>query len=263
LRAQRRTAVRTPRATLDVMKLSALCVTAALGGSLSAGCHAVFSSATDAQPTSVDGRVADAPSCTSAVPITTSLHQDTYIVKGVDNNFNSAATMQVSGPSTVSLLEFRVDLDSVPALINQRFKSFVLTVPVASPSRCPVGCAALCAQSEGVVQLDLLKDSDWDEKTATWTNRTGATIWNPAGAFSLPDNLGTIATANSSRSSNTITFEVNPDQSDLLWSALTSNREWSFRLSASGTTTFAFADNSGFICNTAVAAPTLTVSICQ
>ncbi len=241
------------------MKLSPLWVTAALGGSRSASCQLVFSSSTDAQPTIDDGRVP----CTSAKQFTTTLQQDTYIVKGVDSNFDSADAMQVDGPSTAGLLEFRISIAIATAMLKQRFKVFTLTVPVAPLNACATNCTAICAQTEGVVQLDLLKDSDWEEATATWTNRTGATVWNPAGALIRPDNLSTIATANSSLSSKTITFEVNPDQSDLLWSALTDSREWSFRLSASATASVAFADRSGAICNTAVAAPTLTVSICQ
>lgn len=245
------------------MRRSSLGIIALLAVSAGAGCQLVFRSATDADPTSGDGRDTDAPGCTIEAQFSTSLNQDTYITKIMDANFDGADAMQVNGPSTAALLEFRLDIDKATVMRRPRFRSITLTVPVAPLTACATACIADCVQTEGIIELELLKDSDWDEQTTTWTKRTSTTRWNPDGAASLPDNLGSIASAPSSLSDGAITFVVNPDQSDLLWNALSSGNEWSFRLSGRATARFAFADHNGKVCNTNVLPPSLKITYCE
>lgn len=243
-----------------------LCITALLAASPGTGCQLVFHSdidaaASDAARTDA-GRV-DAPTCAAFVQIETNLNQDTYIAKALDINFDNAAAMQVNGQATVGLLEFRTKIDDVTATLKPQFLTFELTVPIVTLTPCTlIGCTATCTQTEGEVHLELLKDSDWDEAQATWTKRTDSTRWAPAGAFDLPDNLGTIAISNSTITNDTITFSVDPNKSAMLWSALSSAQEWSFRLSAANGVMFAYADQSGITCSIEVPAPSLKVTYC-
>lgn len=251
------------------MKPLALVVTLTLGVSLAAGCQLVFHSAGDIDAAKSDAAggdavLVDAASCTGSVKISTTLHQDTYIAKAQDVNFDTADAMQVNGPSTVGLLEFRATIDSATVIRKPRFQVFELTVPVAPIAACAsIGCTADCLQTEGVVQLELLADSDWDEMKATWTKRAGGILWTSAGALGPNENLGTIAVAPSSLSATTITFSVNPTNSLLLWSALSAGNEWSFRISASGTARFAYADQNKTICSFNVQPPTLNITYCE
>ena len=250
------------------MKISALCSTALLAVAMSAGCQLVFRSAGDIDAAGgddarADAALVDAPTCAGLIKVSTTLHQDTYIDKAEDINFDTAAAMQVDGPSTVGLLEFRTVFDSATVIRKPRFLTFELTVPLVTPTPCTmIGCSAACTQTEGEVRLELLKDSDWDEATTTWTKRTNTTRWTPAGALGLPDNLGTIAIGNSMLTSDILTFSVDPNKSALLWNALSSAQEWSFRISAASGVMFAYAVQSGVVCSIEVPAPSLKVTYC-
>ena len=249
---------RAPRATLARMRLSTL-IAAPLALTLAAGCHWVFRSAGDSD---ADAPMLDAASCNAGTSLETSLHQDTYIEKAQDRNHDDAEAMQVNGPTTAGLLEFRATIDPATARRKPRFQSFKLTIPIAPLTACAAACNANCTHTDGQVSLDLLRDSNWDENDATWTKRTNGTSWESPGALGQPDNLGPIAVSSSSSSTSSITFSVNPSQSDLLWSALSADAEWSFRISADPNVTFAFADRSKKVCNNNVPPPTLTITYC-
>ncbi|HPH64992.1 MAG TPA: hypothetical protein PLF40_04575 [Kofleriaceae bacterium] len=232
----------------------------------SAGCELVFGDGTDAGTSGVDALSTDRPDaalCANPQTITAALNQDTYLSDTLNMNFDRQP-MHVNGASTVALLEFKLNIASGVLAKKPTFQSVELTVPVVPATVCsePASCNDVCEQSKGTVQLDLLNDSDWDEKEATWALRYAGVRWSSPGAARAPDNLGTLATAQSVISSGLITFAVDPSQSAKIWSAVSGDNELSLRISADAGTFFAFADKDEQVCGKPVTAPNLKLTYC-
>ncbi len=250
---------------LSTSQLAAVSLGLGLGLTFAnAGCELVFHSGSDPQLGVVDasgGDRPDAPFCANPQTIVVDLNQDTFLIESLNFNFDRRP-MHVDGASTVALLEFKLNIATGVLAKKPAFQIVELTVPVVPAAVCSPSCADVCAQSKGLVHLDLLKNSDWDEKQATWDLRYSGTLWGAPGAASAPDNLGTLATAQSVVNSGLITFSVDPNQSAKIWSAVSPANELSLRISADAGTSFFFADKDESVCGKPVTAPNLRLVYC-